>query len=180
MTGQMATPSGSGPVSGNLVVRYPGAGDLLASGHPEGGSLPENLGLINRRDIAEEMKSLDQEGRAALRRLGVRFGAYHVFVPALIKPAPNPLRRGIDALAKLMDASATTPAEELRTHSLMYVLLGDPALRIRRPPVGLEVKCRAWASAGEELAATVPRSRSHADEIEAMRAWAEGRFVPVG
>ncbi|MFK0691904.1 helicase-related protein [Mesorhizobium sp. IMUNJ 23033] len=50
--------------------------------------LVENFGLINRRDIAEEMKSLDQEGRAALRRLGVRFGAYHVFVPALVKPAP--------------------------------------------------------------------------------------------
>lgn len=50
--------------------------------------LLEQFGLINRRDIAEEMKSLDQEGRAALRRLGVRFGAYHVFVPALIKPAP--------------------------------------------------------------------------------------------
>lgn len=50
--------------------------------------LVEQFGLINRRDIAEEMKSLDQEGRAALRRLGVRFGAYHVFVPALIKPAP--------------------------------------------------------------------------------------------
>jgi ATP-dependent RNA helicase SUPV3L1/SUV3 len=50
--------------------------------------LVENFGLINRRDILEEMRSLDQEGRAALRRLGVRFGAYHVFVPALIKPAP--------------------------------------------------------------------------------------------
>lgn len=50
--------------------------------------LVEHFGLINRRDIAEVMKSLDQEGRAALRRLGVRFGAYHVFVPALIKPAP--------------------------------------------------------------------------------------------
>ena len=50
--------------------------------------LAENFGLINRRDIAEEMRSLDQEGRAALRRLGVRFGAYHVFVPSLIKPAP--------------------------------------------------------------------------------------------
>ncbi|TGT78836.1 helicase [bacterium M00.F.Ca.ET.159.01.1.1] len=50
--------------------------------------LVEHFGLINRRDIAEEMKTLDQEGRAALRRLGVRFGAYHVFVPALIKPAP--------------------------------------------------------------------------------------------
>ncbi|KUM23249.1 helicase [Mesorhizobium loti] len=50
--------------------------------------LVEHFGLINRRDIAEEMKSLDQDGRAALRRLGVRFGAYHVFVPTLIKPAP--------------------------------------------------------------------------------------------
>ncbi|WP_296745537.1 helicase-related protein [Mesorhizobium sp.] len=53
--------------------------------------LVEHFGLINRRDIADEMKSLDQEGRAALRRLGVRFGAYHVFVPALIKPAPSGL-----------------------------------------------------------------------------------------
>ncbi|AZN96672.1 helicase [Mesorhizobium sp. M9A.F.Ca.ET.002.03.1.2] len=50
--------------------------------------LVEHFGLINRRDIAEAMRSLDQEGRAALRRLGVRFGAYHIFVPTLIKPAP--------------------------------------------------------------------------------------------
>ncbi|OQM75144.1 helicase-related protein [Manganibacter manganicus] len=50
--------------------------------------LVENFGLLNRRDILEEMRSLDQEGRAALRRLGVRFGAYHIFVPSLIKPAP--------------------------------------------------------------------------------------------
>jgi ATP-dependent RNA helicase SUPV3L1/SUV3 len=50
--------------------------------------LVESLGLINRREIAEDIRSLDQEGRAALRRLGVRFGAYHIFIPALIKPAP--------------------------------------------------------------------------------------------
>jgi len=50
--------------------------------------LVENFGLVNRRDIAADVKSLDQEGRAALRRLGVRFGAYHIFVPALLKPAP--------------------------------------------------------------------------------------------
>ena len=29
-----------------------------------------------------------RKAAAALRRLGVRFGAYHIFVPALIKPAP--------------------------------------------------------------------------------------------
>lgn len=50
--------------------------------------LVEEFGLINRRDIAEDVKSLDQAGRAALRRLGVRFGAYHIFIPSLIKPAP--------------------------------------------------------------------------------------------
>ncbi len=50
--------------------------------------LVEQFGLINRREIADEVKSLDQESRAALRRLGVRFGAYHIFVPALVKPAP--------------------------------------------------------------------------------------------
>lgn len=50
--------------------------------------LVENFGLLNRRDVAEEVRSLDQEARAALRRLGVRFGAYHIFVPALVKPAP--------------------------------------------------------------------------------------------
>src|SRR5690606_31140146 len=50
--------------------------------------LVENFGLLNRRDVAEEVRSLDQEARAALRRLGVRFGAYHIFVPALVTPAP--------------------------------------------------------------------------------------------
>lgn len=50
--------------------------------------LIESFGTVFRRDIADDMRSLDTEGRAALRRLGVRFGAYHVFVPTLVKPAP--------------------------------------------------------------------------------------------
>lgn len=53
--------------------------------------LYENYGLIQRREISEDVRSLDQESRAALRRCGVRFGAYHIFVPALIKPAPAAL-----------------------------------------------------------------------------------------
>jgi ATP-dependent RNA helicase SUPV3L1/SUV3 len=50
--------------------------------------LVEQFGVISRRDVAEDVKSLDQESRAALRRLGVRFGAYSIFVPALLKPGP--------------------------------------------------------------------------------------------
>ena len=50
--------------------------------------LVENLGTVDRREIAEDVRSLDQDQRALLRRKGVRFGAYHVFVPILLKPAP--------------------------------------------------------------------------------------------
>lgn len=50
--------------------------------------LIENQGIVQRREIAEDIKTLDQDGRAALRRYGVRFGFYHIFVSALIKPAP--------------------------------------------------------------------------------------------
>ncbi|WP_099868132.1 helicase-related protein [Pararhizobium haloflavum] len=50
--------------------------------------LVENLGVLFRRDVADDVKALDQDSRAQLRRYGVRFGAYHIFMPALLKPAP--------------------------------------------------------------------------------------------
>ena len=50
--------------------------------------LVENLGTVDRREIAEDVRSLDQDQRGVLRRKGVRFGAYHVFIPTLLKPAP--------------------------------------------------------------------------------------------
>ncbi|MCO6188067.1 helicase-related protein [Rhizobium sp. L1K21] len=53
--------------------------------------LVENLGVLFRRDVADEVKSLDQDARGAMRKLGIRFGAYHVFMPALLKPAPAEL-----------------------------------------------------------------------------------------
>lgn len=51
----------------------------------------ENLGTVDRRDIAEDVRQLDQDQRAVLRRKGVRFGAYHIFIPSLLKPAPAAL-----------------------------------------------------------------------------------------
>lgn len=50
--------------------------------------LVENQGVLSRRDVAEDVKNLDQISRAALRRLGVRFGAFHIFLPMMLKPAP--------------------------------------------------------------------------------------------
>ncbi|MGO4836827.1 helicase, partial [Rhizobiaceae sp. 2RAB30] len=73
------------------LVDLKGAEHIVGIGKGIAFRLVEEFGLINRRDIAEDVKSLDQDGRAALRKLGVRFGAYHVFVPALLKPGPASL-----------------------------------------------------------------------------------------
>jgi hypothetical protein len=63
VVGELRGPDGSGPVSSNLVVRYAGPGELLASGHPEGeGGLPENLGLIRSRDAGASWEPVIELG----------------------------------------------------------------------------------------------------------------------
>ncbi|MFZ1469259.1 MAG: helicase-related protein [Paracoccaceae bacterium] len=54
--------------------------------------MTEALGVQPRDAIAAEVKELDQEARGALRKHGIRFGQYTVFLPALLKPAPTRLR----------------------------------------------------------------------------------------
>ena len=49
--------------------------------------MAENLGALKREGVAQEIKSLDQPGRAQLRRYGVRFGAFNIYFPMLLKPA---------------------------------------------------------------------------------------------
>ena len=72
LTGQLTTPQGEAAVSGNLVVRFAGPGDLLASGHPEGGgSLPENLGLIRSRDHGDTWESVAGLGEGDYHELEV-------------------------------------------------------------------------------------------------------------
>lgn len=50
--------------------------------------LLENKGSLPRADITEMLARLDQPLRGQLRRYGVRFGAYNIYMPALLKPAP--------------------------------------------------------------------------------------------
>ena len=53
--------------------------------------LVENFGVLDRTEVADDVKTLDQEARAGMRALGVRFGAYSIYVPPLLKPAPSGL-----------------------------------------------------------------------------------------
>jgi len=58
----------------------------------------EGLGILERHEAADEIRQLDQDMRASLRKHGVRFGAYTIFVPALLKPAPSQLLAQLWAL----------------------------------------------------------------------------------
>ena len=62
--------------------------------------LVEGFGLIPRGDVAQEVRDLDQEARAALRKHGVRFGQFTIFLPGLLKPAPTRLRLVLWSLSK--------------------------------------------------------------------------------
>jgi ATP-dependent RNA helicase SUPV3L1/SUV3 len=49
--------------------------------------LKENFGILKRESVADEIKALDQTARAQLRKYGVRFGAFNIYFPVLLKPA---------------------------------------------------------------------------------------------
>ncbi|MET3646548.1 helicase-related protein [Phyllobacterium ifriqiyense] len=99
--------------------------------------LVENFGVLQRRDVAEEVRGLDQDSRAALRRLGVRFGAYHVFLPALLKPAPAGLltllwalkedakdRPGYGDVVQVLSAGRTSVVTDASFDPAFYRLAG--------------------------------------------------------
>ncbi|TYC52490.1 helicase [Rhodobacterales bacterium] len=58
----------------------------------------EGLGILERHEASDEIRQLDQDMRASLRKHGIRFGAYTIFVPALLKPAPSQLLAQLWAL----------------------------------------------------------------------------------
>jgi hypothetical protein len=74
LEGELTTPEGSGTISPNLVLRYTGPGQLIASGHPkDGGSgLPENLGLIRSEDEGATWTSVSLLGQEDLHALDAR------------------------------------------------------------------------------------------------------------
>ncbi|WP_237718380.1 helicase-related protein [Rhodovulum sp. PH10] len=110
--------------------------------------LVEALGVLERFKIAEELKSLDQAQRAMLRKYGVRFGAYHVYVPALLKPAPRALAAelwalkhgdvdtsGLDDLQRLAASGRTSfPVDKAVSRMLYrtigYRVCGERAVRV--------------------------------------------------
>ncbi len=108
----------------------------------------ENLGVLDRQQVAQDIKTLDQPGRAALRMAGIRFGAYHLYLPLLLKPAPRTLaaqlhmlkhggieRDNLDTISHLASSGRTSiPFDEKAPKTLYriagYRVAGARAIRV--------------------------------------------------
>src|SRR5579859_4985242 len=97
----------------------------------------EALGALERSKVADEVKGLQQPERATLRKYGVRFGAYHIYIPALLKPAPRTLAvqlwalshedaqtRGIDDLLHLAGSGRTSIPVNRELDPTLYRMAG--------------------------------------------------------
>jgi ATP-dependent RNA helicase SUPV3L1/SUV3 len=110
--------------------------------------LVEALGVLERQKVSEEVKGLDQPARATLRKYGVRFGAYHIYLPVLLKPAPralatqlwalkneSPDAKGVAELLHLAASGRTSIPVEAETpkalyRSAGYRVCGERAVRV--------------------------------------------------
>lgn len=110
--------------------------------------LVENLGVLRRDAVAAEVKALDQSARGQLRKYGVRFGAFNIYIPALLKPAAADLllllwalhsgrSHGIDSHALpprpqrgLTSVEADASVPEPYWHAAGFQIAGTRAVRI--------------------------------------------------
>jgi ATP-dependent RNA helicase SUPV3L1/SUV3 len=108
----------------------------------------EALGVLERQKVAEEVKGLDQPARATLRKYGVRFGAYHIYLPGLLKPAPralatqlwaikheSPDAKGVGELLHLAASGRTSIPVDRETPKALYRtagyrICGERAVRV--------------------------------------------------
>ena len=91
--------------------------------------LVENFGATSRTQFGDDLKALEQKERAKLRNLGMRFGEYTLFMPALLKPAPAAMATLLWALWNDKDPTGfippkaglvSTPLDEAIPHAYYY------------------------------------------------------------
>ena len=80
------------------LVELSSAGDLQGLARGIAFRLKENLGVLKREAVANEISALDQPARASLRKYGLRFGAFNIYFPVMMKPAAAELSVTLFAL----------------------------------------------------------------------------------
>ena len=133
--------------------------------------LVEALGVLDRQRVAEDVKGLQQPERATLRKYGVRFGAYHIYLPLLLKPAPRALAAQLWALRH--DGPQTKGLDDL-----LHLAAGGRTSF----PVNREIDAALYRTAGYricgERAVRVDILERLADLIRPALAWRDGSSLP--
>jgi ATP-dependent RNA helicase SUPV3L1/SUV3 len=119
------------------LYRLAAAEDVTGIARGVAFQLTEALGVLDRQRVADDVKGLDQPARATLRKYGVRFGAYHLYLPALLKPAPRvlatqlwalkhggPETKGLDAILQLAGSGRTSIAADPEIAKSLYRIAG--------------------------------------------------------
>ncbi len=119
------------------LFRLAAAVDITGVARGVAFQLSEALGVLDRQKVVDQVKGLDQPSRATLRKHGVRFGAYHVYVPALLKPAPRVLStqlwalkhggqdtKGLEAIEQLAGSGRTSSAVDQDIAKVLYRVAG--------------------------------------------------------
>ena len=123
--------------------------------------------MLERTRVADEVKGLQQPERASLRKYGVRFGAYHIYLPLLLKPAPRALAVQLWALSH--DGPQSNGLDDL------LHLAGSGRTSI---PANKEIDAALYRTAGYrvcgERAVRVDILERLADLIRPALAWREG------
>jgi ATP-dependent RNA helicase SUPV3L1/SUV3 len=131
--------------------------------------LVEALGVLDRQKVADDVKGMQQPERSSLRKYGVRFGAYHIYLPALLKPAPRSLAVQLWALTR----DGTKGSDEL------VQLAGSGRTSI---PINREIDADLYRIAGYricgERAVRADILERLADLIRPALAWREGAAGP--
>ena len=179
-------------VSLQKAVNMSGGDDpeqLAAGGRGIGFRLVENFGAISRAMIANDVRELAQEERGKLRKLGVRFGEFTIFMPNLLKPASAKLLTLLFEVTELFDMQ--TRPELIMLQKTMVVVEGvartlDPRFNMWKaaePVVGSWIRdnlgpkrllvdfrdgLEAAVRLGEQLPQLAARSEKLAEEVGTM------------
>ncbi len=136
--------------------------------------ISQALGVLERERVKNQVKALDQEARGALRKLGVRFGAHYIFVPALLKPAARTLCAHLWALSR-PEGDGDGAAEKL----LQFAASGRTSFAVEPPASGELYRVAGFRLCGERavrvdiverltdlIRAAMPRAPTSSDEAD--------------
>ncbi|MEL6374427.1 MAG: helicase-related protein [Pseudomonadota bacterium] len=162
------------------LVELSQADDITGLGRGIAFQLKEAFGCLRRDTVTKDIKTLEQTERAQLRRHGVRFGAFNIFFPVLLKPAQVDLLMVLWALKHggehglSLDAMPTPPRPGLTSFPIDpavpepfyrvagYHVCGPRAVRvdILERLADLIRPLLAWRAKGEQAATAKPPAGS--------------------